>query len=65
MALPGRELPPAARALGVYDLDGPPLRPKRSCDRVLRPAPRAATRSWIDDEMSLEHAASRYNSPAL
>jgi len=49
----------------VDDLDGPSLRSKRSCYRVFRPAPRAATRRRIDDEMSLEHAASRYNSPAL
>ena len=61
----GRDLLPLSWALGVYDLHGPPLRPKRLCYRVFCPAPRAATRRRIDDEMSLEHAASRYNSPAL
>jgi hypothetical protein len=61
----GRELLAVAWALRVYHLDGPSLRPKRPCYRVLRPAPCATTRRWIDDEMSLEHAASRYNSPAL
>jgi hypothetical protein len=61
----GREGLGVTRMLGPNDLHRPSLRPKRPGDHAFRAACRTATSRRIDDEVSLEHAASRYNSPAL
>jgi hypothetical protein len=53
------------RTLGPREVHCPSLRSKRPGDHVFGPARSASPRSRVDDEMSVEHAATRYNSPAL
>ena len=53
------------RTLGPRDIHCPSLCSKRPGDHVFGLARSASPRSWVDDEMSVEHAATRYNSPAL